>query len=93
VLKYIYIIGGGEGPVYYNVVFVLDTVTRQWTSGNISTMTPARLKYIYKNVRKRVQLYSFIVTRQWTSGNISTVIPAPLKYIYKCSQKSTTVLL
>jgi hypothetical protein len=59
VLKYIYIIGGGEGLVYYNGVFVLDTVTQQWTSGNISTMTPARLKYIYINVRKRVQLYYY----------------------------------
>ena len=28
--KKLVIFGGGEGPVYYNEVYVLDTVTRQW---------------------------------------------------------------
>ena len=37
----IVIFGGGQGPVYYNSVYILDTVTRRWTRPNFHSAVPA----------------------------------------------------
>jgi Rab9 effector protein with kelch motifs len=36
----IFVFGGGEGPTYYNHLFVLDTVMRNWTKINYATNEP-----------------------------------------------------
>lgn len=33
--------GGGEGPIYYDTVFVLDTITRRWKHPKIEGIIPA----------------------------------------------------
>ena len=38
----IVVFGGGQGPVYYNNVFVLDTVTRRWIKPNFTSVVPAQ---------------------------------------------------
>lgn len=37
----IVVFGGGQGPTYYDTVYVLDTATRSWTKPTFSTSCPA----------------------------------------------------
>lgn len=37
----IVVFGGGQGPTYYNAVYVLDTITRRWTRPKFDTAIPA----------------------------------------------------
>ena len=39
--KKIVIIGGGEGPVYYNDIYVLDTLTRTWSRPHFPAAPPS----------------------------------------------------
>jgi Rab9 effector protein with kelch motifs len=36
----IVVFGGGQGPVYYNTVYVLDTITRRWSNPQFPSDTP-----------------------------------------------------
>ncbi|KAG8929865.1 hypothetical protein FRC01_003684, partial [Tulasnella sp. 417] len=36
----IYVFGGGEGPTYYNDLYILDTLTHRWYKPNIPTPHP-----------------------------------------------------
>ncbi|KIO20271.1 hypothetical protein M407DRAFT_245861, partial [Tulasnella calospora MUT 4182] len=36
----IYVFGGGEGPTYYNELYILDTLTHRWYKPNIPTPHP-----------------------------------------------------
>ena len=38
----IYMIGGGEGSVYYNSVYILDTANRRWSNPTFNTKIPAQ---------------------------------------------------
>ncbi len=47
------ILGGGQGPTYYDSVYILDTTTRRWTKPLLPEPTPASRRahtaVLYKN--------------------------------------------